>query len=777
MAQRGQQGFRALSAGALLAFAAHAHALTLGEPTVRSALGENLDARFPVTLERGESIEPACFQLVGGAGNGVPRLLSGSVSLERSAAGVSLRLRSPSPVIDPAISVGITAQCAGQPSEYTREFTLLVDPPRSAASATAPAPEASSSVLPSIATLIARIGDTLASIAEAIFPHNREARHSYVQAIRESNPPLAKLKDDEPIPVDTPIALPDLRTFSQAQRAERAHAAHEPATSEAATPALAPSPLEATAPDAAREKPATRASRESVASPREKPAVPRARHAVPTEASAPPPLEPVKPPRASAPTAPRTRPQFVLKLSGSEMDLSPSRHVDEKSRAQLRERLTILDADDQVAALLALRHSVKQLETEVAELQLKLSGMPSSFPAPRAEAKAAPQPVPAPVPQPVPAPVPQPTPAPVPAATQPAAAPAQPAPQPVPEVQTPPAPQPAAAPPQPPASTTPAEPPKAEAPAKPAAPEAKPSPGATAARELSRTTTILGIDMTPWLNYGLWALAAVMLILAVLLTVGLRRRSREQTVVAHEEPASETLPEQASAEDESIVVADEAAPIELPPARRREIDSDVALPTRLPSNTDDLRQRYIEERFPEIGTGAIVLDDPDSVVKGARLFYEDGALARAVELLQYAIERRPGEIKTWLALFEIFRLEGLAGEFGQLAARFKEQHGKSEYWRKVQYFGREIDPGNAAYATPAIDNFETIGPAQAKRIAADSMVDPIAENWLGAPMDFQNEVLANELRRTLMTDAGISEQDLVPNPMPALRNVEMFSVA
>ena len=44
-------------------------------------------------------------------------------------------------------------------------------------------------------------------------------------------------------------------------------------------------------------------------------------------------------------------------------------------------------------------------------------------------------------------------------------------------------------------------------------------------------------------------------------------------------------------------------------------------------------------------------------------------------------------------------------------------------------------------------------------------------------MDFQNEVLANELRKGLMAAAGLSETDLVPNPMPALRNIEMFTVA
>jgi hypothetical protein len=61
--------------------------------------------------------------------------------------------------------------------------------------------------------------------------------------------------------------------------------------------------------------------------------------------------------------------------------------------------------------------------------------------------------------------------------------------------------------------------------------------------------------------------------------------------------------------------------------------------------------------------------------------------------------------------------------------------------------------------------------------AAAATFDPLAENWLDAPMDFENEVLANDLRRALMGDAALTEQDLLPNPMPALRNVEMFSVA
>lgn len=758
MAHRQGRTLHGLLAIALFALAVDARALSLGEPVVGSAPGQPFDVRFPVSLERGESIQPSCFQLASGTG-----LASGTVSLERSAGATMLRLRSVAPVAGDAVSLSIVAKCAGQDREYRREYTVALGArtagaPTSLAAAAAPssAIPPPSQLLPSIATLVARIGDTLESIARAIFPNNRAVRASYVEALRANNPSLTSLRDDEPIPVDTPVSLPDLRAFSQAQRA------HAFARRESTPPrAVAPAPAEpsasaespAPAKPAARAKPAprTRPAHETPAPRRESAPRPRADAVPPTM------RESIAPAREAAPPA-GSRGNFVLKLSSPEIDLSRSRGIDERSRAQLRERLTILDADDQVAALLALQHSVKQLETQVAQLQLKLSGMPASFP-PATSAKS-----------------PEPAVVPPPALPPPAAETTRP--------------EPAKAPPEP-VETKPAPPPapvesKATAPveATPAPPvESKPEVTPPEAKEASRPLPARAGPPTPWMDYGLWALAILFALIAVLLAVRLARRSRASREDAEEEELEE-LPDAAPVgQDDSIVIAEEPlrgpepASVAVASPARRELDSDVVLPTRIPTNTEDLRQRYIEERFPEIGKGVIALDDPDSVVKGARLFYEDGALARAVELLQYAIERSPTEIKAWLALFEIFRLERLTGEFAQLAVRFKEQHGKSDYWSKVQYFGREIDPGNALYATPAIDNFQTIGPAQAKRIAAADNVDPVAENWLGAPMDFQNEVLANELRKTLMVDAGINEQDLVPNPMPALRNVEMFSVA
>jgi hypothetical protein len=474
----------------------------------------------------------------------------------------------------------------------------------------------------------------------------------------------------------------------------------------------------------------------------------------------------------------------VLRLSSTEVDLSRSRSIDDRMRAQLRERQMILDQDDQVAALLELRHSVKQLESKVAELQLKLSGMPSSFPPPRTTAEppkttatadrpaadaaatkaaVAPPPTPSKIepPKEVPAPKVE-APAPTPPKVE--AAKVEPAPV---KVEAPPT------------AKVEAPPAKVEEPSTPAArteaPAVKPQD-----RPIPRRT----VSEQEWIRYGLWVLAVLLLFGATYLGWRLWMRRREEAAYEDEEVEQEA-PTPPAPSDDQIVVADEhiaepdaaaAAKPEFTKDGRRIIDADVELPTRLGNDSEDLRRRYIEERFPEITKGAIQLDDAGSVVKGARLFYEDGAIARAVELLQFAIERNPAEVRPWLALFEIFRLERLTGEFAALAQRFRDAHGASPYWPKVQYFGREIDPSNALYQQPPIDRFETIGPAQARRIAADNF-DPIAENWLGAPMDFENEVLANDLRKAVMAEAGIVEGDLLPNPMPALRNVEMFTVA
>ncbi len=392
-----------------------------------------------------------------------------------------------------------------------------------------------------------------------------------------------------------------------------------------------------------------------------------------------------------------------------------------------------------------MRHSLKQLEGRVAELQLKLSTMPPQVPARPAPAPAKPAEAPVKAAEPVKAVEP-------PKATEPAKV-AEPA-KPAEAAKTP-------------EVARPADPPTpAEAP-KPLQAAKKPVPVPTPAPEPAD-------DGVPLWLWGVLALA-----LGGIAAIAWRFLARPRKAKTETAPAAAGPKPRSDLDDaEALFRSGEYRAAPASPAEHRVVAaSDESLSTSVPgADPGALRRRYIEERFPEIASGTIAPADSESVVKAARLFYEDGALARAVELLHFAVEEDPAALKPWLALFEIFRLEGLSGEFGELARRFREHHGASDYWRKVQFIGREIDPSNALYREAPVDHLETIGPASTRR-AMPVTFDPLAENWLNAPMDFTTDALAASLRAGLLADAGIPETDLVADPMPALKNVEMFNVA
>ncbi|HUP97295.1 MAG TPA: hypothetical protein VM073_05110 [Usitatibacter sp.] len=763
-------------------------AVVLGEIEARSALGEAFDARIPFTIPAGNSVDASCFALVREADDAAHALGEGVLTVERRRGEAALRLRTLAPVMDPVMSVRIRAGCRGAESA-TRVYSLTLAP--RAGSMPAPITAATGAAAP-IAQINAREGDTLESMAQKIHPRDAAARANYVNALRASNPALASQGPGEAIPPGTTIAFPDPRVVVRAPRATEPRIARTPASAE---PRLVQAPRERpratrreATPPAMAAAPAERPKRapslrppEALASP---PALALAPEAAPDRAA------PKRPERRGPPPARGTEPAFVLKLSSSEVDLSRSRQIDDRMRAQLRERLLVLDADDQVAAMLSMRNSLRQLEARVAEMQLKLDAMPASL-AGRglAAAPAAPRSDPPRIDPPKAEPpkvalVPAPTPR-----VEPPAIPTPPKVEPkveAPKVEAPRVEAPRVEPPK-------VEPPKLEAPKldapkveapKVVAPKVEPPKPAVPVESRPGTRPVSQPPAEEGLPSWLWAVALLLALAAAFIGWRLLRRRRAAT--SDEWSAEEdALPEptiQPASRPAPVSVADE--PFEVAAPVRPEMSTDAVLATRLTENSSELRRRYIEERFPEVQNRTVALEDPASVIKGARLFYEDGAMPRAVELLQFAIEGNPAEVRPWLALFEIYRLERLPGQFAELAQRFREHHGKGDYWRKVQFFGREIDHGNALYREAPVNTLETIGPREAKRLAAglssvgpSATFDPIAENWLNAPMDFENEVLANELRRKLMSGASLTEQDLQPNPMPALRSVEMFTVA
>ena len=249
-------------------------------------------------------------------------------------------------------------------------------------------------MVPSAGSWTVREGDTLSAMAKGIHPKNRARQQQYLASLRDLNPSLAGIADDTPLAAGSQLALPDLLTLSGILPANDAPARR-------AAPTVVP---KQSTPPREREPKAAAVPRESTAA--TPPAAPRTAPA----AVAPPPArtEPAKssatkpaPPVASTPTKapPVAKPPpraegFQLRLSGSEMDLSRSRNITDEQRRQLREKQLMLDADDQVAALLSLRNTVKQLEQRLNEVQLKQAASAATMPAPVPPKATAPVPAP-----------------------------------------------------------------------------------------------------------------------------------------------------------------------------------------------------------------------------------------------------------------------------------------------------------------------------------------------------------------------------------------------
>ncbi|APV51776.1 hypothetical protein BWI17_20060 [Betaproteobacteria bacterium GR16-43] len=761
-----------------LSVALAATAQTLGDLEVRSAPGEPLDATIALGTAAGAAVGTDCIFLSRGAPEDGPFITRANVAVFEVGGERFVRLKSEQPVNDRKARMRIVVRCPGQPHVAYREYRDLFEARAQVSAPVPPAVSAGPGVAPAAApssgagALPVRAGDTMASLAALLLPRQPAAQQAYVQALREANPSLAALGAKDPIPQDAIVALPDLRSVPRGPVASSPRVA---AQADMKPGAESPAPAKiAKAPEPARARAPDKASPPAKAPPPTK----AARAGRPADSESPPSTSGSPKTAAKSVAAPARvasgdeRP--VLRLSGAQMDLAPSRSIDDAGRAKLRERLLVLDSDDQVAALLSLRDSLKRLEGRVAELQLKISGMPATMPradpapvkveapAPvKAEAPAKPEP---PKPEPPKAEAPKPEPAKI-EAPKVESARIEP---PVVVVAE------AAAPKSEPVA------PKSEAVAPKAEPTVEPvQKTESTPKAVARPTPRAAVEPSWGVVEWLWVVAIGGMLLALWLAWSLwrRRAYAEEELPEIPEPDSGTVlgPNTEPPDDKHIDIGEpvHAGALE---GRRREIDSDATLATEV-HGTDpaELRRRYIEERFPEIAHGTIDLADAGSVVKSARLFYEEGAVPRAIELLQLATEEHPGEARTWLALFEIYRLERMTTPFADLAQRFRDRHGHTENWRKVQFFGREIDPGNVLYRDMTV-GIETIRFEAGKAPAAETY-DPITENWLNAPADFENELLAVELRRSLMDEAKLSDEDLAPNPMPALRRVDMFTVA
>lgn len=111
-----------------------------------------------------------------------------------------------------------------------------------------------------------------------------------------------------------------------------------------------------------------------------------------------------------------------------------------------------------------------------------------------------------------------------------------------------------------------------------------------------------------------------------------------------------------------------------------------------------LRERYIAIQFPDYQA---VRDDGASVIRLARELYDDGERRLSTEVLILAVQERPQEKSTALALLELAYLADDASLFCAVAGYFRETFPRAPENLIVNALGRHIAPRHAAFVLPS----------------------------------------------------------------------------
>ena len=153
-----------------------------------------------------------------------------------------------------------------------------------------------------------------------------------------------------------------------------------------------------------------------------------------------------------------------------------------------------------------------------------------------------------------------------------------------------------------------------------------------------------------------------------------------------------------------------------------------------------IRERYLNARFPGTPHADKDLRDTAGVVKSARLYFEDGDVDRATELLEFAGDLNPGDEAAALALLEILFLARRPGAFREAAVAHHERFPDSGQWGEITRLGARLLPGDPL--------FKGARPAQEGR---DDHYGawPQVQNWIQAPFDLTGDVLAAEFHAKL----------------------------
>ena len=254
-----------------------AQALTLGDVSLQSALGQPLDARIPVELAAGEVLTAGCVSIPPPARSDLGALPRAQVTVPETpgAGSFTLHVTTAQPLYEPMYELQVQIRCAGTPL-LLRQYVLMLDlpgtamPPPAAAAAPAPAagqgasgPDATRTTMPAAAADVAartaghftrqRIrvpagapieagsryrvvtGDTLSTIAARIADRQHQNLWQLAGQIFAANPAAFIGDNPDLIKLGSEILIPAAGTAVPATATTTA-----PMTTAAAVPVAAP---------------------------------------------------------------------------------------------------------------------------------------------------------------------------------------------------------------------------------------------------------------------------------------------------------------------------------------------------------------------------------------------------------------------------------------------------------------------------------------------------------------------------------------------------------
>jgi MYXO-CTERM domain-containing protein len=170
------------------------------------------------------------------------------------------------------------------------------------------------------------------------------------------------------------------------------------------------------------------------------------------------------------------------------------------------------------------------------------------------------------------------------------------------------------------------------------------------------------------------------------------------------------------------------------------------------------QEAYFAGRFGAHSQDIKILQDIETVIEQARSIYQDdGDPLKAADMLELTIALRPDAVPLWLALFAIYGREFMARQYALLAHKFGARYALDPNWPLVQQLGREIDADNLLYGSPPSATDADGVPTD------DTVQSDFTDEWLGVQLDFNSSLLAAELRERLLSDAAAHVPPLAAN--------------